>query len=143
MQEMMQFASNNLILSIAWVVLLILVVVTTFSSLFSKVKTISRVVATRMINKDDAIVVDIRSRDDYRKGHITGAINVTATDIKNDNFGELSKHKDKPIIVVCASGHSATDSASRLIAAGYANVSILKEGIAGWSGENLPLVRNK
>ncbi len=82
MQEIMQFASNHTILSLAWVVLLVLVIVTTVKGMFSKVKTISRGEATHLINKEDAVVVDVRSRDDYRKGHISGAVNIAAADIK-------------------------------------------------------------
>jgi rhodanese-related sulfurtransferase len=143
MQEIMQFASNHPILSLAWVALLILVIVTTVKGMFSKVKTISRGEATRLINKEDAVVVDVRSRDDYRRGHISGAMNIAAAEIKKSNFGELEKHKAQPIIVVCATGQSAAESAAQLSAAGFAQVSVLKEGIGGWSGENLPLVRGK
>ncbi|RWR03205.1 hypothetical protein ED28_04030 [[Pantoea] beijingensis] len=143
MQEMMQFASNHPVLSLAWVILLVLVIGTTAKSLFSKVKTISRGEATHLINKEDAIVVDVRSRDDYRKGHISGALNVLAADIKKGSFGELEKHKAQPIIVVCATGASASESAAQLNAAGFAQVSVLKDGVSGWSGENLPLVRGK
>jgi hypothetical protein len=74
MQEIMQFASNHPILSLAWVVLLVLVIVTTVKGMFSKVKTISRGEATRLINKEDAVVVDVRSRDDFRRGHISGML---------------------------------------------------------------------
>lgn len=143
MQEIMQFASNHPILSLAWVVLLVLVIVTTVKGMFSKVKTISRGEATRLINKEDAVVVDVRSRDDFRRGHISGALNVAAAEIKKGNIDELAKHKAQPIIVVCATGQSAGDSAAHLSAAGFERVSVLKEGISGWSGENLPLVRGK
>ncbi|MET3816699.1 rhodanese-like domain-containing protein [Pantoea sp. UYEF8] len=143
MQEIMQFASNHPILSLAWVVLLILVIVTTVKEMFSKVKTISRGEATRLINKEDAVVVDVRSRDDFRRGHISGALNVAAAEIKKGNLGELEKHKAQPIIVVCATGQSAADPAAHLSAAGFTQVSVLKDGISGWSGENLPLIRGK
>ena len=143
MQEIMQFASNHPVLSLAWVALLVLVIATTVKGMFSKVKTISRGEATHLINKEDAVVVDVRSRDDYRRGHISGAINIAAADIKKDSFGELEKHKVQPIIVVCATGQSAGESATKLNAAGFARVSVLKDGISGWSGENLPLVRGK
>jgi len=102
MQEIMQFASNHPILSLAWVVLLVMVIVTTVKGMFSKVKTISRGEATRLINKEDAVVVDVRSRDDFRRGHISGALNVAAAEIKKGNLDELAKHKAQPIIVVCA-----------------------------------------
>ncbi|WNK58219.1 rhodanese-like domain-containing protein [Pantoea agglomerans] len=143
MQEIMQFASNHPILSLAWVVLLVLVIVTTVKGMFSKVKTISRGEATRLINKEDAVVVDVRSRDDFRRGHISGALNVAAAEIKKGNIDELANHKAQPIIVVCATGQSAGDSAAHLSAAGFERVSVLKDGISGWSGENLPLVRGK
>lgn len=143
MQEIMQFASNHPILSLAWVVLLILVIVTTVKGMFSKVKTISRGEATRLINKEDAVVVDVRSRDDFRRGHISGALNVAAAEIKKGNADELEKHKAQPIIVVCATGQNAADSAAHLSAAGFPQVFVLKDGISGWSGENLPLVRGK
>ena len=143
MQEIMQFASNHPILSLAWVVLLVMVIVTTVKGMFSKVKTISRGEATRLINKEDAVVVDVRSRDDFRRGHISGALNVAAAEIKKGNLDELAKQKAQPIIVVCATGQSAGDSAAHLSAAGFEQVSVLKEGISGWSGENLPLVRGK
>ena len=137
MQEIMQFASNHTILSLAWVVLLVLVIVTTVKGMFSKVKTISRGEATHLINKEDAVVVDVRSRDDYRK------VNIAAADIKKGSFAELEKHKSQPIIVVCATGQSAGESAAKLSAEGFEKVSVLKDGVSGWSGENLPLVRGK
>lgn len=143
MQDIMQFAGNHTILSLAWVVLLVLVILTTVKGMFSKVKTISRGEAIRLINKEDAVVVDVRGRDDYRKGHIANSVNVLAADIKKGSISELEKHKAQPVIVVCAAGTSAPDSASQLLAAGFAQVSVLKDGISGWSGENLPLVRGK
>ncbi|MDI5827879.1 rhodanese-like domain-containing protein, partial [Salmonella enterica subsp. enterica serovar Kentucky] len=51
--------------------------------------------------------------------------------------------KDKPIIVVDGSGMQCQESANALTKAGFEKVFVLKEGVAGWSGENLPLVRGK
>ncbi|WP_146644803.1 rhodanese-like domain-containing protein, partial [Salmonella enterica] len=109
----------------------------------SKVKVITRGEATRLINKEDAVVVDLRQRDDFRKGHIAGATNLLPSEIKANNVGELEKHKDKPIIVVDGSGMQCQESANALTKAGFEKVFVLKEGVAGWSGENLPLVRGK
>ncbi|AFJ48916.1 rhodanese-like domain-containing protein [Shimwellia blattae] len=143
MQEIMQFVSRHPILSIAWVGLLAAVIVTTLKGLTSKVKVITRSQVTHLINKEDAVVVDLRQRDDFRKGHITNAVNLLPTEIKSGSFGELDKHKSRPVIVVDASGMNAQESAALLTKAGFERVMVLKEGIAGWSGENLPLVRGK
>ncbi|EAN4054044.1 rhodanese-like domain-containing protein [Salmonella enterica subsp. enterica serovar Uganda] len=143
MQEIMQFVGRHPILSIAWIALLVAVLFTTFKGLTSKVKVITRGEATRLINKEDAVVVDLRQRDDFRKGHIAGATNLLPSEIKANNVGELEKHKDKPIIVVDGSGMQCQESANALTKAGFEKVFVLKEGVAGWSGENLPLARGK
>lgn len=143
MQEIMQFVGRHPILSIAWIALLVAVLVTTFKSLTSKVKVITRGEATRLINKEDAVVVDLRQRDDFRKGHIAGSINLLPSEIKANNVGELEKHKDKPVIVVDGSGMQCQEPANALTKAGFAQVFVLKEGVAGWAGRLLPLVRGK
>ena len=71
------------------------------------------------------------------------AINLTASEIKNGSLGELEKHKAQPIIVVCANGTASREPAENLSKAGFEKVTMLKDGISGWSGENLPLVRGK
>ncbi len=143
MQEIMPFVSAHPVLSLAWVALLAAVIVTTFKSRFSKVKEISRGEATRLINKEDAVVVDVRTREEFRKGHISTSVNLLPADIKANNLGDLTKSKALPVIVVCANGQTARASAEGLSAAGFEQVFTLKEGIAGWSGENLPLARGK
>nr|WP_113867973.1 rhodanese-like domain-containing protein [Brenneria salicis]NMN90086.1 rhodanese-related sulfurtransferase [Brenneria salicis ATCC 15712 = DSM 30166]RBP60495.1 rhodanese-related sulfurtransferase [Brenneria salicis ATCC 15712 = DSM 30166]RLM30096.1 rhodanese-like domain-containing protein [Brenneria salicis ATCC 15712 = DSM 30166] len=143
MQEIMSFISRNPILSVAWVALLIAVIVLTVKSKLSKVKDVVRSEAIQLINKEDAVVVDIRNRDDYRRGHIANAFNLLPNDIKNGGVGELDKHKSQPVIVVCANGLSSRDAANNLLKAGFERVVVLKDGLAGWSGENLPLVRGK
>lgn len=143
LQEIMQFVSKHPILSLSWIALLIAVVVTTFKSRFSRVQEVSRAETTRLINKEEAVVVDIRSRDDYRKGHIINSVNLVLSDLKGNNLGELSQYKAQPIIVACAHGTSSREAAEWLFKAGFERVFTLKEGISGWSGENLPLARGK
>lgn len=143
MQEIMPFISRHPILSLVWIALLVAVIVLTVKSKLSKVKEVARGEAIQLINKEDAVVVDTRNRDDYRRGHIAGAINLLPNDIKNGSVGELEKHKAQPVIVVCANGMSARESAEHLFKAGFERVMVLKDGLAGWSGENLPLVRGK
>jgi rhodanese-related sulfurtransferase len=143
MQDIMPFVSAHPVLCLAWVALLIAVITTTFKSSFSKVKSITRGEATQLINKEDAQIVDIRPREEFRKGHIAQAHNILVADIKSNNLGEFTKFKTSPVIVVCANGTSSAAAADGLLRAGFERVYSLKEGISGWSGENLPLVRGK
>ncbi|MDR3432854.1 MAG: rhodanese-like domain-containing protein [Rouxiella aceris] len=143
LQDIMPFISAHPVLSLAWVALLIAVIFTTVKARFSKVKEITRGEATRLINKEDAVVVDVRAREEFRKGHISTSVNLLTADIKSNNLAEVAKHKAQPVIVVCANGQTSRTAAEGLVTAGFERVYTLKEGIAGWSGENLPLARGK
>lgn len=142
-QEITQFVSRNMLLSLVWIALLVAVVVMTFKGLLSKSKVIARSQAITLINKEEAVVVDLRSREDFRKGHIIDSINLTPSEIKDNNLGELEKHKQKPIIIVSGSGMESGKPAEQLAQHGFEKVFVLKDGIAGWAGENLPLARGK
>ena len=74
MQEIMQFVSRHPVLSIAWIGLLAAVLFTTFKSLTSKIKVITRGEATRLINKEDAVVVDLRQQSFTIEGLAVGVI---------------------------------------------------------------------
>ena len=63
--------------------------------------------------------------------------------IKANNVGELEKRKSTPIIVVDGTGLQAQTPANELVKAGFEKVFVLKDGVSGWVGENLPLVRGK
>lgn len=143
MQEIMHFVSAHPILSVAWIALFFMLIMTTVKGRFSKIKSISTGEATGLINKENAIIVDTRSREDYRKGHIANALNVIAADLKNGNLTELEKYQTTPLIITCANGLTAQASGEYLIKAGFERVYALKDGIAGWSANNLPLTRGK
>jgi len=97
--------------------------------------------ATALINNDDAVIVDIRPVAEFRAGHITNAMNIPATTLK-DNFGTLEKHKTTPIVLVCKTGMTSGASAKELQKNGFTAVYKMKGGIAEWQGSNLPLVTN-
>lgn len=139
----MQFVSSHPVLSFGWLGLLIAVIYTTFKGATSKVKDIGNTELTRLINSEEAVVVDTRTIDDFRKGHIVGAINLTPTDIKNGTLAVLDKHKERPVVVLCANGTASKAPAEVLVKEGFSQVYTLKNGLSGWTGENLPLVRGK
>ncbi|HEI8748507.1 TPA: rhodanese-like domain-containing protein [Proteus mirabilis] len=143
LQEVMQFFSRHTLLSFIWIALLVAVIVLTFKGLFSKTKNISRTEAISLINKENAVCVDIRSRDEFRKGHIIDSINLTPSEIKSNNIAELEKYKSQLVIVVSPSGIEGAKPAESLIKLGFEKVFILKDGLSGWSGENLPLAKGK
>lgn len=100
---------------------------------------ISAAGAVNLINKDEAIVVDIRDRKDFAAGRITGSVNIPLSSLK-DRMSELSKHKDKQIIVADKSGQHSAMAVKQLNAEGFSNVVRLNGGVTDWQA-SLPLVK--
>ena len=139
MDQLIEFAGNNAFLSSIWVVLVVWLVYSFVNSAFSPVKELSTHDATLQINKQDAMVLDIRPPADFKKGHILGARQLKPEEIREGQFTKLEKQKGKPIIVTCAMGHSARKTALQLTKAGFPQVSTLKGGMNAWTGAGLPV----
>lgn len=143
MQQYIEFFSSNPILSLVWIGLVVAIIGSMIKDKTAKYNTIGINEATALINREDGIFVDIRSRDDYRKGHIAGAVHALPSQIKEQNMAELEKHKLAPIIVVCKTGQTAPATADDLSNAGFSNVNVLRDGLIAWNEAHLPLVKSK
>jgi len=139
MEQLVEFAGNNFLLSGIWVALVVMLVYSFVNSTFSPVKELGTHDATLQINKQDAVVLDIRPAAEFKKGHILGARQLKPEEIREGEFTKLEKHKGTPIIVTCAMGHTARKTAMQLIKAGFPNVSVLKGGMNAWTGAGLPV----
>lgn len=137
MDQLIEFAINNWIL---FLTLFAAMGLLAFTEGQKGGKSVSIHDATRMINKDDAVVLDIRSKNDFKTGHILSSINIPAADI-DKRIDELNPHKDKPIIVVCNLGQTSGAVTKKLHAADFTNVVKMKGGITEWRGQNLPIVK--
>lgn len=141
MTQILEFASNHPFMSILWVGLLVALVVTSIQSATSPIKSLTPQAATMLVNRQDGVFVDIRSIDEYRKGHITDSVHLTAERIKNNDVASLEKHKDAPIVVVCATGLTSKAAATALHKAGFSQAAIMQGGISAWQGASFPLVK--
>lgn len=97
---------------------------------------LSTLQATQLINSRNATIVDIRSPDEFAKGSLPNAKNLPADKI-GDRMRELKK--DKPLIVVCATGSTAGRTAAQLRAGGFSEVYVLGGGLAAWREAGLPV----
>ena len=143
MQEYIAFFQENMIMALVWVGLLIALIMNIVKTSTAAYKEISVGETTQKINRENGVVIDIRAKEEFKKGHITEALHILPSDIKAGNFGSLENRKADPIIVVCKTGQTAQESANLLAKAGFEKVFVLKNGLVSWSEANLPLVRGK
>lgn len=102
---------------------------------------ITPVEAVGKINREKAIIVDLRESETYDAGHLVGARNLPASKIKEDGIKGLPKNKAFPVILVCASGVTARKYAKTFRDEGYENVFVLDGGIGGWVKAEFPIER--
>jgi rhodanese-related sulfurtransferase len=140
-QQLSEFAINHLLLVSAFVVILAMLAGVEVRHRFGNVRDIAPGEATRLINHENAVLVDMRNDKDYREGHIVNAVHVPAE--QNDAAGKLDKYRDRPLIVCCRSGNQSLRLCSELTKKGFASVYNLKGGLHAWQQAGLPLSKGR
>lgn len=138
-QQLIEFLGNHWHLFVALAVILALLV---HNLVMGGKGTVDPVGATDLINRREAVVVDVRPTADFAQGHIINAINIPMNGLKNQ-VGSLHKHKDKPIVVNCRSGSQSAAACQQLRKEGFAEVYNLRGGILAWQSSDLPLTRKR
>ncbi|HKY01338.1 MAG TPA: rhodanese-like domain-containing protein [Burkholderiales bacterium] len=101
---------------------------------------VSSLNATLMMNKQDAVVVDVRDPEAYAAGHILNARNIPLKDLQA-RAEELQKYKKKPVILVCEKGMRSGAGATLLKKLGYEGALSLEGGLAAWRDAGLPTAK--
>ncbi len=96
--------------------------------------------ATLLINRQDALVVDVRETAEWSAGHIPSARHIALGHL-DKHLSEIEKFKDKPVILVCASGSRSGSGCGVLKKAGFQQVFNLAGGIRAWSDAGLPMTK--
>jgi len=141
-QELLAFAERNPMLSLALVGLTVAIIYTEIGRLFRGFKALRPAELTALINRDNALVVDLSPSGDFEKGHIAGSKSVQLSQFDPENK-LLTAAKALPLVVVCRTGQASADAAKRLKKAGFEQVHWLDGGIAAWQQADLPLVKGR
>jgi len=94
---------------------------------------------TNLVNRENALVVDVREAAEFKDGHIVDAMNVPFTKLK-ERLLDLDKYKDRPVVIVDKMGQHSGAAGKQLRDAGF-NVSRLEGGMTEWRSSNLPVVK--
>jgi rhodanese-related sulfurtransferase len=96
--------------------------------------------ATQLINRRNAVVVDLRSAADFANGHLPSARHLAFAELQA-KIGQIAKNKATPVLLVCQDGLQS-NKATRLVAqAGYTEVHALQGGLAAWQQAGMPVVK--
>ena len=134
-----EFMQQQWLLVLALMIVLFMLFQSHFGDKLSGFASIAPEQAVRLMN-DGAFMLDVRSLDEYRSGHLTGAKNISVADL-SAKLDALEAHKSGPTIVYCESGMRSARACGVLRKAGFEQLHNLAGGISAWRGANLPIVK--
>jgi len=140
MEKLPEFIANHLFLVSLLVAITSLLLWNIFSGAIG-VTQIAPTEVTRLINHENAKVLDLRSPDEFEKGHIINSVNLVASALEGSEK-ELGKYKDKTVVLCCGQGQESIRIARILKMKGFEKLYCLKGGIIAWQSANLPLTKN-
>ena len=140
MDRIPEFAANHPLLIAALIAVSFLLIRNELSVRFRKWKAAGPFEATKLLNHEDGLLVDIRPVGEFGQGHIVGCKHLPMGELKS-RLGELEKHKDRPVIAYCRSGSRSAAACDLLTKQGFTQVYNLQGGIMAWENANLPVTR--
>jgi rhodanese-related sulfurtransferase len=139
MNHLPEYISQHLTLVIATVVAALVALVFELRSRSLSATAISANTTIALQNKG-ALILDVRSAEEFAGGHIVDAKNIEL-DKLSEQVESLKKWREKPVIVCCESGARSAQAAKLLKSLGFAQVANLQGGLASWRSDNLPLTK--
>jgi rhodanese-related sulfurtransferase len=138
----MEFISNtnNLILLALMLVSGAMLIGPNIQGLIQGQAGVSPAIATQLINRNKANIIDIRSSEDYQNGHISRAKHISAERLIAD-LPNLKLDKSAPVILVCDAGSKSASMVGKVKELGFADVVCLDGGVKAWNLAGLPLVK--
>ena len=97
---------------------------------------------TLLINREDAIVIDLRDQGDFDQGHLPNARHFPLADLERRTT-ELEKFRSRPLVFYCASGTRTGKAIAALKKAGFEKLYNLRGGLYEWEKAGQPTTRKK
>ena len=140
--ELTAFAGRHPLLSLALAGLTVAIIANELAGLFRGYKALRPAGLTALVNRDNALVVDLRPIGDFEKGHIPGSKNVQMSQFDPEHK-QLAAARALPVVLVCKAGQTSGGAARRLRKAGFERVYVLDGGIGAWQQDGLPMARGR
>ena len=133
----MSFVSSNWWLFVLAAVSGVGILVPTIAKMMSGIPQVGVAETVTLINRRDALVLDVRTQTEFGTGHVLSARHIPLGDLKA-RLAELDKFRDRPIVVQCASGNRSQGAAKILKDSGFKEVFNLQGGIGAWVQAGMP-----
>ena len=96
--------------------------------------------AVQLINREKAVIVDVREPEEYVKGHIANAKNIPLAQL-DERLPQMAKNKALPVVLVCEKGARAVRAEAQAKKLGYEHAQALAGGMKAWRDAGLPVTK--
>lgn len=134
----MEFVQNNIWLFLIAVVSGGMLIWPSIAKRVSGAREVGPLEAVQLINRKDALVLDVREPAEYSAGHIVGARNMPLAALEK-RASELEKYRTKPVLVACGTGSRSQAAYGGLKKLGFSDLYVLSGGMHAWQQASLPL----
>jgi rhodanese-related sulfurtransferase len=141
MKQILSFIQNHWMLCSAFVAVLIALILEEVKGKIGGMPKISASGATLLINRENAVIVDLRTQPVFATGHILGAINIAYADF-DAHLKKVESHKNHTLILVSDNDAHVTSISAKLQKQGFTKLHILAGGVQAWKDAHLPLTKN-
>lgn len=140
MERLLEFAANHWGLTLALLGVLAALGGTFVYPRIQGIRRVTPLDATQMINREEALVLDVRLEAEFKEGHILNSLHMPMKYL-SEQTRKLDKHRSRPIITVCRTGQQSAGASAMLRKRGFERVYNLSGGILAWQNASLPLTK--
>ena len=97
--------------------------------------------AVLLMNRSNALVLDVREASEYAQGHIADAKHIPLAQLA-ERLKELTKYKEKPVLLHCQGGVRSAKACDLLAKNGFTKLYNLQGGLNAWQQAKLPVVKD-
>jgi rhodanese-related sulfurtransferase len=134
----MSFVQNNWLLILVLLLSGAMLVWPLIQRRFSPMKDAGIADATRLLNREDALLLDVRETQEYEGGRLLNAVHIPLSQLES-RAGELGKFVQRPVIAYCMSGNRSRSAGNALARAGFTQIYNLHGGYRAWKDAGLPV----
>jgi rhodanese-related sulfurtransferase len=140
MQQFIEFSLRHWELWLAFLVILGLLLTFELHIKLTGASPLSAQQAILLMNREQAVLLDVRDANSFSKEHIAASINIPFSELAQ-KIKQLDSSRERPIIINYSQGQAHHRIARLLKKAGFSKIYHLKGGIMGWKNSALPLVK--
>ena len=108
----------------------------------SPTREIGALQATQLINRKNALMLDVRETKEYEGGRVPNAVHLPVSQLAG-RAAELKRFTSRPVVAYCDRGNRSRTAVAALTKLGFAEVYTLRGGLRAWQEAGLPLEKDQ